>query len=150
MSFRCDLLNLIFQAVNFIAVSFAGSSQEWRASLPSSLLSSFPPSSFLSSHIHRGYEKWILKFYYIPGTRLGGKPMRTGLVLAPGKVTVLGKDTEQGAMDSVWVAGGEWRGVGFPRKDGIFLKIWRNYTECRGRATPARGRGECRGTEAIL
>ena len=26
--------------------------------------------------------------------------MRTGLVLAPGKVTVLGKDTEQGAMDS--------------------------------------------------
>ena len=26
--------------------------------------------------------------------------MRSSLVLAPGKVTVLGKDTEQGAMDS--------------------------------------------------
>lgn len=79
-------------------------------SLPSSLLSSLPPSSFLSSLIHREYGKWILQLYYIPGTGLGGKPMRSGLVLAPGKVTDLGKDAEQEAwtLSESGGSGEEW------------------------------------------
>lgn len=61
----------------------------------------------------------MAQLYYIPGTGLGGKPMRSGLVLAPGKVTDLGKDAEQG--HGLCLSRGEWRG-GLSLKDGIFLK----------------------------
>lgn len=71
------------------------------------------------------------------------------LGLGPWEGHRLGEGRRAGGMDSVWVEG-EWRGVGSPLKDSIFLKTWRSYVECHGRATPARGRDECRGTETML
>ena len=37
---------------------------------------------------------------------------------------------------------GKWRGVGFPRRDGAFLKTLRTYVENHGGATPGRGSGK--------
>lgn len=72
-----------------------------------------------------------------------GKPMRSGLVLGPWEgLQTWGKDAEQEAWtlsESVERSGLSHGSRHFPEN------LRRSYVECHGRATPARGRDECRG-----